>query len=1160
MSLAEQEKGLHLNEVKKKLVNTVCASMIAEPKFDNDTDTGASLILKLVQEIAVHDPEFILKLAVYVRHDLNIRSTANFLVALAAEAPTCAPYIKKYYKKICHLPSDWLDVAALYQMLPHRALNGRALPTSLRKAMKFKFPDFDTYQLGKYNKAGKIKRKKKKEKQAAATGREIVKPAKAELTIKQMVRQLHIAQPVSHVMCILGKKYPADQTSFYSSGLPGTFDKDRAGKRMKLPVPETWETMLSAKGNKAETWEELIDHRKLPFMAMLRNLRNLILTGVDYKYHRIVWSKLNNEKTVASSRQFPFRFFSAYQAIDVNIEKLREEIKEAKIAAAAGGGAGVRKPKPAPKPKGRGRGRGKVEEEPRRPKKVIIPKNMPDEALLKKYKEALDNAVKFATVYNVKPIRGATVVFCSVAEDMRQSAKNARGMGSARTTQDMGVLLGLMCKYMCEDCDFRIFASSKGNAQNHLSVELKEGTILDNMGIVGELAVNGELGTDFQFPFDYLESMIRDKKRIDNFIVLSNKTIGPGYDNLESESPNKTGLSGLLQKYRQDVNPDLLFVNVNLAAPTSIQKGGDEGLQTENDVSISGFSDAILKYIAERGDNNQLHYIEHIDQSKNIKNPLNSSDRNSTSSLFSFSTSNSSTTTSYKSKINVRSKFNSSINSDDDEKKNEEISIEQIKNEEEKKLKDKLQQMKDGKLRVVRVFVSSTFRDMHGERDYLTKYVFPELRKRCKAKRIAFYDVDLRWGVTEKEAEDGGALEVCLNEVDRCRPFFLGIFGDRYGWIPDQYVVGEDPKWRWVREYPQGRSVTELEMHYGALINPDDSRAFFYERNNSFLHDIREDREKTVFLSEGQDAVDKMTDLKSRINQFYNIKKYNCKYGGVNVSDGKTGTSDLHLFGKLVLDDLWNGICQLYPDSSDFKNDLEIERSFHVNFMDSHHRKFVGRKDCLKNLLKYVNDHEDTRSPFIVTGDPGAGKSAVMSQFVKEFSVSHPDAFVIAHFIGAAPGSSDIRHTLLRIAKELTQKFDLPNSVPEDYKELRQAFPHILENASFCGKILLIIDGLNQLNISDRAHSLDWLPSNSRVKIIVSTYLSSKTYDVLKHRKPTLPELSVGPLDETNGKILVRNLLAEYRKKLDESPGNNQMRFLIRKTDAKKTVIFSCSL
>jgi telomerase protein component 1 len=39
------------------------------------------------------------------------------------------------------------------------------------------------------------------------------------------------------------------------------------------------------------------------------------------------------------------------------------------------------------------------------------------------------------------------------------------------------------------------------------------------------------------------------------------------------------------------------------------------------------------------------------------------------------------------------------------------------------------------KWRNVRVFVSSTFRDMHAERDHLVRVVFPELKKLCREKQ-----------------------------------------------------------------------------------------------------------------------------------------------------------------------------------------------------------------------------------------------------------------------------------------------------------------------------------------------------------------------------------------------------------------------------------------
>ena len=79
--------------------------------------------------------------------------------------------------------------------------------------------------------------------------------------------------------------------------------------------------------------------------------------------------------------------------------------------------------------------------------------------------------------------------------------------------------------------------------------------------------------------------------------------------------------------------------------------------------------------------------------------------------------------------------------------------------------------------KTVRVFISSTFRDMHAERDHLVKVVFPELRDRMAGRHLNLVDIDLRWGITEEEAEQGKALEICLEEIERSRPFFIGVLG-----------------------------------------------------------------------------------------------------------------------------------------------------------------------------------------------------------------------------------------------------------------------------------------------------------------------------------------------------------------------------------------------
>ena len=86
--------------------------------------------------------------------------------------------------------------------------------------------------------------------------------------------------------------------------------------------------------------------------------------------------------------------------------------------------------------------------------------------------------------------------------------------------------------------------------------------------------------------------------------------------------------------------------------------------------------------------------------------------------------------------------------------------------------------------RRIRVFLSSTFQDMQAERDYLVKNTFPAIMQIARRRNVDFSVVDLRWGVTEEEAHEGKVIEICLNQIEDTRPFFIGLIGDRYGWCP----------------------------------------------------------------------------------------------------------------------------------------------------------------------------------------------------------------------------------------------------------------------------------------------------------------------------------------------------------------------------------------
>lgn len=140
--------------------------------------------------------------------------------------------------------------------------------------------------------------------------------------------------------------------------------------------------------------------------------------------------------------------------------------------------------------------------------------------------------------------------------------------------------------------------------------------------------------------------------------------------------------------------------------------------------------------------------------------------------------------------------------------------------------------------KTVRVFISSTFRDMHAERDHLVKVVFPALRERLEKYRIHLIDIDLRWGVTQEQADNDQALDVCLDQIDTCRPFFIGILGERYGYVSNKLPERVASKYGWIRHH-SGKSITELEILYGVLNNPEmRSHAFVCFRDPKFLRDV----------------------------------------------------------------------------------------------------------------------------------------------------------------------------------------------------------------------------------------------------------------------------------------------------------------------------------
>jgi hypothetical protein len=117
--------------------------------------------------------------------------------------------------------------------------------------------------------------------------------------------------------------------------------------------------------------------------------------------------------------------------------------------------------------------------------------------------------------------------------------------------------------------------------------------------------------------------------------------------------------------------------------------------------------------------------------------------------------------------------------------------------------------------REIRVFISSTFRDMQEEREELVKQIFPQLRRLCESRGVTWGEVDLRWGVSDEANAEGKVLPLCLAEIEHCRPYFIVLLGERYGWAPEprQLKARGDSQ----RQQSEKRSTTDVEMLHGVL-------------------------------------------------------------------------------------------------------------------------------------------------------------------------------------------------------------------------------------------------------------------------------------------------------------------------------------------------------
>ena len=309
--------------------------------------------------------------------------------------------------------------------------------------------------------------------------------------------------------------------------------------------------------------------------------------------------------------------------------------------------------------------------------------------------------------------------------------------------------------------------------------------------------------------------------------------------------------------------------------------------------------------------------------------------------------------------------------------------------------------------KTVRVFISSTFRDMQAERDWLVRFVFPKLREELLKYRIHFVDVDLRWGVTG----DQDALDVCREVVDECHPRFLCMLGGRYGWVPKG----------------KPRSITADEIHYGVLDREAAKRgfAFFYFRDANVTAAMVETTPGEFREPSGSDNATKLAALKKSVTDAgLPVFIYPAKW-----DTSQKRLTGLEVLGSKVHTDLLQSLkddpelaARFTSDSTKTPDEFADEAEQMEAFIEERTERYItgSREPLLRDMLAFAAA-DGPPNVIVLTGDTGSGKSALLAKFTRDLATIRPSPFIIPHFIGASTGSTDLRRTLRRLCHELAK-------------------------------------------------------------------------------------------------------------------------------------------
>lgn len=256
----EGGRGYEKNPVQDWLNFLMSANL--ENRFYESAGEQTERFVALTNRIGKeYGPEFVGKCAHFARNEIGMRSIVTLTAAILNEQTF--PTKRSFFGSILSRPDD---VAELFAAIDK--LGGKRSNAAVRGAKDY-LNTLNEYQIGKYKMKGK------------------------EYNMYDLINITH-----AH----------SDAITKYKNDI--------------LDSPDTWEVKMSAASSQEERkdeWKRLVKEKKLGYLALIRNLRNIMDADIDESFitYDLVPQLINEEK-IKKSNVFPYQIYTAYKNMEVH--------------------------------------------------------------------------------------------------------------------------------------------------------------------------------------------------------------------------------------------------------------------------------------------------------------------------------------------------------------------------------------------------------------------------------------------------------------------------------------------------------------------------------------------------------------------------------------------------------------------------------------------------------------------------------------------------------------------------------------------------------------------------------------------------------------------------------------------------------------------------